>query len=119
MEFDPEFVRTDSLWVVCRAAASEVREGVWEECAGELRKHMEDLEYTTGRRRFGAVAMGKIVRFCEYADGVVVYLDGDSTAFHARRQCRTIQGKWNMLGITIEGKYKGAGLCGPICNGIH
>lgn len=90
---DPEFVVNEYFWVVCKAAGSEAREGVWEECAGQLRRYMESPEGRADRRLFGAVAMGKVVRFYEYVDGAVTDLHGDNTTFHVRRRCKAIQDK--------------------------
>jgi len=80
--------------IQCKAPGLERQSSVWDEVAENLREYLGGI--TSDNRKFGAVAIGKLVRFYEFdeATGSLVDFDGDGTVYQMDLQCQAITEKF-------------------------
>ncbi|PGH23670.1 hypothetical protein AJ80_02276 [Polytolypa hystricis UAMH7299] len=71
----------------------EEERGVWQEGHAQLNEYLENLAKGHGRRVFGAIAVGKTVRFYEWDSGAeeIQNLAEIDECFYLDGQCQTVE----------------------------
>ncbi|KAI1475137.1 hypothetical protein F4774DRAFT_398138 [Daldinia eschscholtzii] len=84
---EPRLLEKKFLIVECKAPGLESRDDIWLEAAGQLRIYLGGVRGT--HRKFGAIAVGKCVRFYEWIDSDLQDIaNGD--IYWIDRQCKTV-----------------------------
>ena len=91
----PKFLRKYFFVVVCKKPGDEPQPGTWSQAVDQLRDHLGGTlaKDESKGRIFGAVAVGKAVRFYEYDEGNLSDMNGDGEAYYIDRQCQTVTRK--------------------------
>ncbi|KAH7306012.1 hypothetical protein B0I35DRAFT_443696 [Stachybotrys elegans] len=76
------------LVVECEATNIEAQKQAWEDGQSQLERHLKAHGGT--HQKFGAVAMGRAVRFYELIDGQLAPLLHDATEYDIGRQCQDV-----------------------------
>lgn len=77
------------LIVECKLPGKEGQGSIWELGANQLAGYLASI--TSARyRRYGAIAVGKAVRFYEWVDEELVDFQSDGTVYYIDRQCQTV-----------------------------
>jgi hypothetical protein len=82
--------RTDEkkiFLVACRAPGLDRQDGIWEQGLDQLERYLGNIHGTY--RKFGAIAIGKVVRFYEWKNGAVADF-GDGSQFYLDGQCQSV-----------------------------
>jgi acyl-CoA synthetase (AMP-forming)/AMP-acid ligase II len=79
------------LIVECKAPGLEGQGEIWFNATQQLEGYLKAI--TTTNRKFGAIAVGKYVRFYELTDGVLAAFGNDSDYYLLDRQCQSITAK--------------------------
>ncbi|KAH9883371.1 hypothetical protein F4778DRAFT_664914 [Xylariomycetidae sp. FL2044] len=78
-----------------KALGPEEQTSTWAEGAEQLQRYLRQIE--TNNRKFGAIAIGKCVRFYEWVkqpdEGYLVDFQGDGATYLLDRQCQTVTEK--------------------------
>ncbi|KAI1111548.1 hypothetical protein F5Y14DRAFT_464449 [Nemania sp. NC0429] len=81
------------LVVECKAPGKETQDSIWDAGAEQLAGYLEGIQKGNNDRKFGAIAVGKFVRFFEWKRNVLVDFDNDGTIYHIDRQCQTVSAR--------------------------
>lgn len=83
------------LIVECKGPGSEGQDGVWARGSDQLESYLAGIpQNSTGTyRKFGAIAVGRRVRFYELKNGELVDLEDDGTIYYLDRQCQSVTAK--------------------------
>ncbi|KAK4155083.1 hypothetical protein C8A00DRAFT_32074 [Chaetomidium leptoderma] len=79
------------LIVECKTAGLETQRSIWKEGANQLERYLRSIK--GDHRKFGAIAIGKHVRFYELIDTFLVDFDDDGEIYLLDRQCQSVSGK--------------------------
>jgi hypothetical protein len=89
--FDVRHSEKKFLVVECKAPGLESQTGVWDEAVVQLQRYLNSI--TSRNRKFGAIAVGRVVRFFELQGRSLVDFDGDGDIYYLDRQCQSVTGK--------------------------
>ncbi|KAF4467051.1 hypothetical protein FALBO_6086 [Fusarium albosuccineum] len=84
---DTRFQEKKFLIVECKASGLETQNDIWATGVEQLEQYLGSI--SGHHRKFGALAVGKCVRFYEWKDGVLHDM-ADGEIFYLDRQCRTV-----------------------------
>jgi hypothetical protein len=79
------------LIVECKAPGFDDQPGRWKVAVDQLEELLSKV--SSCNRKFGAIAIGKVVRFYELVGGHVMDFEGDGSVYYLDRQCQTITAK--------------------------
>lgn len=77
------------LIVECKHPGDETQPNVWTTGVRQLRNYLETIP-TSRHRKFGAIAVGKTVRFYEWVDRTLVDFDNNGSIYYIDRQCQDV-----------------------------
>jgi hypothetical protein len=82
------------LIVECKAPRLETQGGVWTEAITQLNVYLGSIAAQRNKRIFGAIAVGKVVRFYEWdwESSQVENVAQNDAYFYIDRQCQTVTG---------------------------
>lgn len=88
--FDSQMSEKKFLIVECKAPGQESQAGTWTDEVAQLQRYLGKVSKSSNHRRFGAVAIGKTVRFYELVNGSLVDFDNSDTMYYLDRQCQDV-----------------------------
>lgn len=77
------------LIVECKHPGDESQGGLWRTGTQQLQNYLRRIP-TSRHRKFGAVAVGKTVRFYEWVNGALVDFENDGPIYYLDRQCQDV-----------------------------
>ena len=83
--------------IKCIAPDTETKLPILQEQADQLKDYLKAIK--THRRKFGAIAAGKTVRFYELRDGDLVDFEDDSSTYYLDRQCASVSRKLGLFTV--------------------
>ena len=90
---EPSYRNTAFLVIECKASSHETTDdGIWEHDVAQLAGCLASIRDQSSSRVFGAIAVGKSVRFYEY-DDALRDMNGDGTVYNIHRQCKAVTEK--------------------------
>ncbi|KAH7324415.1 hypothetical protein B0I35DRAFT_458164 [Stachybotrys elegans] len=88
---DVRFTEKKFLIVECKKPGDESQDSTWSEAKGQLQDYLGNI--TSKNRKFGAIAIGKVVRFFEMTGSGLVAFEGDDKYYYIDRQCQSVTRK--------------------------
>lgn len=88
--FEPRAHEKKFIIIECKAPGEATRTSTWEEGADQLHGYLATIPVRSQQRRFGAIAIGKTVRFYEFANGQLFDYKNDGSIRYLDRQCQDI-----------------------------
>ena len=87
---DTRYNERKFLIVECKAPGLETQDAVWTEASIQLRTYLSAIH--GNHRKYGAIAIGKVVRFYEWTNDLIDF-NGDDGIYYLDRQCQSISQK--------------------------
>lgn len=84
----------------CEASGKDTRSGIWEEVIEPLIPCLEAISTHPTRHVFGAIAIGRVVRFYELVNDRLAHIHGGSTAFISAARARPSRRNWSTF-VTV------------------
>lgn len=92
--FEPKAREAKFFIVECKAPGKESQTGIWNEAWDQLITYLSGIHPKHAGRRYGAIAVGKGVRFYEWISNPGTLRDlsltGSQEMLYLDRQCRTV-----------------------------
>jgi hypothetical protein len=79
------------LIVESKAPGLEDRKSIWTDGVNQLEQYLATMRTTN--RKFGAIAVGRLVQFFEMVGSNLIYFQDDGTQYHIDRQCQSVTNK--------------------------
>lgn len=88
--------------VECKPPCRETEGALWETATSQLLRYLRSIADDrrvagSTNRKFGAIAMGRVVRFYELVDDNMIPLRNGNETYYIDLQCRTVTGLFNYI----------------------